>query len=77
MDITKGKNSGYSKSTCTSMYIAVVFTIAETWKQPSAPELMIGSRKCSIYTQWNFTKPQGIMKFFHLQVNGWNWRTSS
>jgi hypothetical protein len=33
-------------------------------------------RKCGIYTQWNFIQPQRRMKFCHLQVNGWNWRTS-
>jgi hypothetical protein len=33
-------------------------------------------RKCGIYTQWNFTQPQRIMKFCHPKVNGWNWRTS-
>jgi hypothetical protein len=38
---------------------------------------MNGLRKCGIYTQWNFTQPQTRMKFCHLQVNGWNWRTSS
>jgi hypothetical protein len=34
-------------------------------------------RKCGIYTQWNFTQSQKRMKFCHLQVSGWNWRTSS
>jgi hypothetical protein len=38
---------------------------------------MNGLRKCSIYTQWNFTQPQRRMKFCHSQVNVWNWRTSS
>jgi hypothetical protein len=38
---------------------------------------MNGFRKCVIYTQWNFTQPQRKMKFCHLQINGWNWRTSS
>jgi hypothetical protein len=28
-----------------------------------------------IYTWWNFTQLQR-MKFSHLQVKGWNWRTS-
>jgi hypothetical protein len=32
-------------------------------------------RKC-IYTQWNFAQPQRKMKFYHSQVNEWNWRTS-
>jgi hypothetical protein len=34
------------------------------------------SRKCDIYTQWNFTQPQRRMTFGHSQVNGWNLRTS-
>jgi hypothetical protein len=29
-----------------------------------------------VYTQWNFTHPWRRMKSYHLQVNGWNWRTS-
>jgi hypothetical protein len=38
---------------------------------------MNGSRKCGIYTQWNFTQPWRRRKSYHSQVNGWNWRTSS
>jgi hypothetical protein len=34
-----------------------------------APLLTNGSRKCGIYTQWRMTS-------YHLQVNGWKWRTS-
>jgi hypothetical protein len=34
--------------------------------------LMNGSRKCGIYTQWNFTQPRRRMKSYPLQVNGWN-----
>jgi hypothetical protein len=29
--------SGYNKGTCTLMFIAVLFTIAKLWKQPSCP----------------------------------------
>jgi hypothetical protein len=29
------------------------------------------------FIQWNFTQLQRRMKFFHLQVNGWDWRSSS
>jgi hypothetical protein len=42
-----------------------------------SPLLMNGLRKCVIYIQWNFIQSQGRMKFCCLQVNGWNWRTSS
>jgi hypothetical protein len=50
-------DSGYSRGTCTPMFIAVLFTIAKLWKQPSAPLLTNGLRKCDIYTQWSFTQP--------------------
>jgi hypothetical protein len=30
-------NTGYSKGTCTLMFIAVLFTIAKLWKQPRCP----------------------------------------
>jgi hypothetical protein len=49
-------NTGYSKGTRTSMYIAALFTIAKLWKHQDAPLLTNGSRKCGIYTQWNFTE---------------------
>jgi hypothetical protein len=70
----KDHESGYNKGTCTPMFIAALFIIVKLWKQPRCPLLMNGLRKC-IYTQWNFSQPQR-MKFCHLQVNGWKWRTS-
>jgi hypothetical protein len=30
-------NSRYSRGTCTSMFIAALFTIAKLWKQPTSP----------------------------------------
>jgi hypothetical protein len=30
-------NSGYSRGTCTPMFIAALFTIAKLWKQPRCP----------------------------------------
>jgi hypothetical protein len=30
-------DTGYSKCTCTPMFIAVLFTIAKLWKQPRCP----------------------------------------
>jgi hypothetical protein len=32
------------------MFIAALFTTAKLWKQPDAPLLMNGLRKCGIYT---------------------------
>jgi hypothetical protein len=53
----KESNTGYSKGTCTPMFIAALFTIAKLWKQQNAPLLMNGSRKYGVYIQWNFTQP--------------------
>jgi hypothetical protein len=52
----KEYNTGYSKGTCTPMFIAVLFTIAKLGNRQDAPVLTNGSRKCGIYTQWNFTQ---------------------
>jgi hypothetical protein len=30
-------NTHYSRGTCTPMFIAVLFTIAKSWKQPTCP----------------------------------------
>jgi hypothetical protein len=30
-------DTGYSRGTCTSMFIAALFTIAKLWKQPKCP----------------------------------------
>jgi hypothetical protein len=45
------------------MFIAALFTTAKLWKQPRCPTSDNGSRKCDIYTQWNFTQPQRRMNF--------------
>jgi hypothetical protein len=73
----KESESVYSRSTCTPMFIAALFTIASYRNRQDASLLMNGLRKCGIYTQWNFTQPGRRMKSYNLQVNGWNWRTSS
>jgi hypothetical protein len=38
---------------------------------------MDGLIKYGIYMQWNFTQLKRRMKFCHLQVNEWHWKTSS
>jgi hypothetical protein len=50
-------DTGYSRGTCTPMFIAALFTIAKYGNNQDAPLLMNGLRKCGIYTQWNFTQP--------------------
>jgi hypothetical protein len=36
---TKECNTSYSRSTCTPMFIAMLFTIAKLWKQPRCPTI--------------------------------------
>jgi hypothetical protein len=69
-------DSGYSKSTCTPMFIAALYTIAKLWKQPRCPTTDEWIKKMLyLYTVefYSFTKKNEIC---HSQVNGWNWRTS-
>jgi hypothetical protein len=35
----KERNTGYSKGTCTPMFVAALFTIAKLWKQPRCPPI--------------------------------------
>ena len=44
------------KNTCTCIFIAELFTITKTWKQPKCPSQKIELRKRGIYTQWNTTQ---------------------
>jgi hypothetical protein len=69
-------DTGYSRGTCTPMFIAALFTIAKLWKQSRCSTADKWLRKCGIYTQWNFMQPWRRMKSYYSQVNGWNCRTS-
>ena len=46
------------KETCTKMFIAALFTIAKTWKQPMCPSTDECIKKMCTYIQWNITQPQ-------------------
>jgi hypothetical protein len=50
-------DSGYSRGTCTPMFIASLFTIAKYGNNQDAPLFTNGSRKCGTCTQWNFIQP--------------------
>ena len=45
------------KETCTTMFVAALFTIARTWKQPMCPSTDEWIKKCGTYIQWNITQP--------------------
>ena len=51
------------KDTCTPMFIATLFTIARSWKQPKYPLRGVNKEDVVyIYTQWNTTQPLKRMK---------------
>ena len=56
LGIYQGKNMVW-KDTCTPMFIAVLFTIAKTWKQPKCPSTDEWIKK-----MWNITQPLKRMK---------------
>ena len=45
------------KYTCTHMFIAALFTIAMTWKQPKCSSRDKGIRRCGTDTERNNTQP--------------------
>ena len=46
------------KDTCIPKFIAALFTITWTWKQPRSPTIDEWIKKlCYIYTQWTITQP--------------------
>jgi hypothetical protein len=50
-DVPTGK-----KDTCSTMFIAALFIIARSWKEPDAPLQRNGYRKCGTFTQWSTTQ---------------------
>jgi hypothetical protein len=44
-------HTGYSRGTCTRMFIAVLFTIDKLWKQPRCPTTDEWIKKCGTCTQ--------------------------
>uniref|UniRef100_A0A8W4FAN1 Uncharacterized protein n=1 Tax=Sus scrofa TaxID=9823 RepID=A0A8W4FAN1_PIG len=45
------------KDQCTPMFIAALYTIAKTWKQPKCLSTEEWIKKRGTYTQWNITQP--------------------
>ena len=44
------------RDTCIPLFIAALFTIARTWKQPRCPSTDEWIKKFGTYTQWNITQ---------------------
>ena len=45
------------RDTCIPLFIAALFAIARTWKQPRCPTIHEWIRSCGTYSQWNITHP--------------------
>ena len=57
------KETRTERDTCTPMFIAALFIIARTWKQPRCPSADECIKSCSTHTQWSITQP---LKRIHL-----------
>ena len=51
------RKPGLKKTQCIPLFIAALFTIARTWKQPRCPSTGEWINSCATYTQWNITQP--------------------
>ena len=58
------------KDTCTSMFIAALFTIVKTWKQPKCPSTDEWVKMHYVYTMDYYSAIKRI-KWCHLQQHGW------
>jgi hypothetical protein len=45
-----------NKHACSTMFIAALFIIARSWKEPDVPQQRNGFRKCNTFTQWSITQ---------------------
>lgn len=66
----------YFRGTCSSKFIAVLFTIPRTWKQPTGLPLDEWVMKIwHIYTTEYYSMLRKT-KLLYLQVIGWSWQQS-
>ena len=47
------KETKIEEDTCIPLFIAALFMIARTWKQPRCPLMGELIKKCGTYTEWN------------------------
>ena len=49
----KNSETPIQKNLCTPLFIAVLFTVAKSWKQLKCPSVNEWIKNCGIFTQWN------------------------
>ena len=53
----KSEETKIERDTGIPSFIAALFTIARTWKQPTCPLTDEWIKNCGTYTQWSITQP--------------------
>jgi hypothetical protein len=51
----------YNKDTCSTMFIAALFILARSWKEPRCPSAEEWIQKCDTFTQWSTTQVLNMM----------------
>jgi hypothetical protein len=51
----------YNKNTCSTLFIAILFIIARSWKEPRCPSTPEWIEKNGTFTQWIITQPLKTM----------------
>ena len=59
------------KETCTPIFTAALFTLAETRRQPGRPSTEARTRETRVSAQWNAPQPLRGMKQSRLQQHEW------
>jgi hypothetical protein len=67
---------GYSRGTCTPMFIAVLFPIAKIWKKPRCLT-MAKWIKILVLIHMEFYSAMKKNEILSFSINEWNWRTST
>jgi hypothetical protein len=65
------------------VFLIIAYLYSSTGLEKSAEQFLHGSKLGGeekgggggMGEKWNFTQPSRKMKSYHLQVNGWKWRT--
>ena len=69
----KNPESTIQKNLCTPMFIEILFTIAESWKQPECPSVKEWMEKTVVYLRSVILASERRNSYL-LQQHGWNWR---
>jgi hypothetical protein len=62
----------YNKDTCSTMFIAALFIIAKSWKQPRYPSTVEWIQKMWYIYIMEYYSAIKTMNSWNLQANGWN-----